>query len=57
MITGAEAEYQSGAGSENNTPHLALPGELGVYFVNICEKIDRFITASHCMYITALLPK
>ena len=32
MITGTEAEYQSDAESTNDTPYLALTGELwGVY--------------------------
>ena len=33
-------------------PYLALPGELRVYFVTICEKIDRVITAQYCITTT-----
>ena len=29
-------------------PNLALMGELQCVFVNICEKIEHVITASHC---------
>ena len=50
MIIEIEAEHQSDAGTTKHTPYLARTGELwgGVYFVNICEKTNRIITAPHC---------
>ena len=33
---------------KKNTPYLALTGSYGISSVNICEKIDRVITAPHC---------
>ena len=47
MITGTVAEYQSNAGSTNDTSYLALGARHGVSSVNICEIIDRVITAPH----------
>ena len=44
-----EAEYQSDAESTKYTPYLVLTDELWGVFVNICEKIDRVITAPHCI--------
>ena len=38
IIAGTEAEYQSDPGSQKS---------YGVSFVNICEKIDRVVTALH----------
>ena len=50
MIAETQAEYQSNAGSTKDTPYLDLTGELWVSFVNICEKIDRIMTALHGMF-------
>ena len=49
MITGTEAEYQSGAASTKDTPYLAQRAGYEVSFENICEKIDCIITAPHCI--------
>ena len=46
IITDNEAEYQSDAGSTKDTPYI-----YGVPFVNICQKIDRVITALHYVYM------
>ena len=43
MITGTEAEYQSGAGSTKDTPYLALTGELwGVFCGYLWENWPRY---------------
>ena len=45
IITVNEAEYQSDAGSTKDTPYIyGVP-------VNICQKIDRVITALHYVYM------
>ena len=49
MKTETEAEYQSDAGSPEDTPYLVLTGELGgAFFVNISEKNYRVTAAPHC---------
>ena len=45
MNTEIEAEYESDAGS-TKTPHT---------FVDICEKIDRVITAPHCSLLCRMV--
>ena len=51
MIDGTQAEYQSDAGSTKDTPYLALTGELwGVFCKYFFYKIDRIITALHCIW-------
>ena len=47
VIAETEAEYQSDVVFTKGTPYLALTGEL----VYIFEKIDRVITARHCIMI------
>ena len=54
MIAGTQAEYKSDAGSTKDAPYLALTGELWGVFCNIFEKIDRVITALHCIYMYIL---
>ena len=49
MITRTEAEYQSDAGSTKDTPYPALPGEIWGVFCEYFEKMDRVITAPHCI--------
>ena len=51
---GGGGGYKSDVGSTEDTPYLAPMGELGVSFVNICEKIDLVITAPHCTCIHML---
>ena len=51
VITETGAKYQSDAGSTKRHPYLSLMASHGVSFVNICEKIDRVITAPHCIWI------
>ena len=50
MITVIEVKYQSDSGYQK-TPITRPYGRASyeVSFVNICEKIDRVITAPHCM--------
>ena len=47
MVTGTEAEYQSDADSKERHPIPRPNVELWGVFVNICEKIDRVLTAPH----------
>ena len=43
MITGTEAEYQSGAGSTKDTPYLALTGDLwGVFCEYLWKNWPRY---------------
>ena len=49
MIAGIQAEYQTDAGSTNDTPYLALTGELLGVFCDYFETIDCVITAVHCI--------
>ena len=45
------------SGFTKATPYLARRSSYGMAFVNICERIDRVITASHCISkITRSLP-
>ena len=44
-----EAEYKSKFGPTKYTPYLALTGEPWDVFVRILERIDRVITATHCI--------
>ena len=46
-----EAEYKSQFEPTKYIPYLALTGEASydLYFVRVLEKIDRVITAPHCM--------
>ena len=46
-----EAEYKPEFGLTNDTPYLALVGELWDIY---CEKIDHVITARHCISKTFL---
>ena len=56
-VTGTETEYQSDVGSTKDTTYLALTAIYGVYFVNICDRIDRDITAPHCIYIRWIMER
>ena len=43
------AEYKSEIGSTKDTHYLALTGELWRFFARMLDKIDRIITAPHCI--------
>ena len=45
-----EVEYKSEFGSTKYTPYLALTGDLWGVFCEVFEKIDRLITAPHCIF-------
>ena len=56
IIREIEADYQSEAELTNKHPYLALSVSYWVSFVNILEKIDRVITAPHCILWEFHLP-